>query len=513
MSDFVHLHVHSDYSLLDGAAKITTLVARAKELGMKALALTDHGNMFGALRFEQLCHKEGIKPLVGCEFYVAEGSRHEKTGTQFGNKYYHLVLIAKNVEGYKNLCMLSSLSYTEGMYYKPRIDEELLRKHSGGLVCLSACIAGEVPQLLLAEKAEEAEKKALAYLEIFGEGNYYIELQDHGIDEQRKVAPMLIALAKKLRLPMVVTNDIHYCLKEDAAAQDALLCIGTKALREDRDRMRFHGSEFYMKSEEEMAALFPGYPEMIANTARIAEMCDLTIPQYKTEELKNCLPVYQIPEGFSSQDDYVRHLVYEGLKKRYPAVTDEIKARAEYEMGIIFSMGFSGYFLIVWDFINWAKTHDIPVGPGRGSGAGSLVAYAMQITDIDPFRFKLIFERFLNPERISMPDFDIDLCYEGRQDVIEYTRQKYGDAQVGHIVTFGTLKAKAVITDVGRVLNIPLSEVNMLKKHIPDAPGTKLIQAFTPPDAERPTTAGLSPSATTRNMAASTTSFSTLPLN
>lgn len=460
---------------------------------MKALALTDHGNMFGALRFEQLCHSKGINPLVGCEFYVAGGSRLEKQGTEQGNKYYHLILIAKNEEGYRNLCMLTSRAYTEGMYYKPRIDEELLRLYSGGLICLSACLAGQLPQLLLAGKTAEAEETARRYRDMFGDENYYIELQDHGIAEQKKVAPMLIDLARRLGIPMVVTNDIHYCMQDDYIAQDVLLCVGTKKLREETNRMKFEGKEFYMKSPEQMAELFPEYPEMLTNTVRIAEKCNLTIPQYKTEELKNCLPVYQIPEGFKDQNEYVRHLVYEGLKTRYPVITDEIRERAEYELKTIFDMGFSGYFLIVWDFITWAKNHDIPVGPGRGSGAGSLVAYAMAITDIDPFRFKLIFERFLNPERVSMPDFDVDICFEGRQDVIEYTRQKYGDSQVGHIVTFGTLKAKAVITDVGRVLNIPLSEVNMLKKCIPDDPKTRLIDAFTPPDADHPKNGQLIP--------------------
>lgn len=478
VSDFVHLHVHSDYSLLDGAAKIKDLVSRAKELGMPALALTDHGNMFGSLRFEQLCHKENINPLVGCEFYVAGGSRHERKGTEQGNKYYHLVLIAKNVEGYRNLMMLNSLSFTEGMYYKPRIDEELIRKYSSGLVCLSACLAGQLPQLLLAGKEKEAEELVLSYRDIFGAENYYIELQDHGIYEQKQVSPKLIALAKKHNIPMVVTNDIHYVLQDDYEAQDVLLCIGTKKTLDDPKRMKFDGTEFYMKTGEQMAALFPEYPEMIDNTYRIAQMCDLTIPQYSTAQLKDCLPVYQIPEGFKTQDEYVRHLVYTGLEKRYDVITDEIRQRAEYELGIIFQMGFSGYFLIVWDFINWAKQHGIPVGPGRGSGAGSIVAYAMTITDIDPLRFSLIFERFLNPERISMPDFDVDICNEGRQDVVEYTRQKYGDPQVGHIVTFGTLKAKAVIKDVGRVLNIPLNEVNMLTKLVPEGAKVHLKDAF-----------------------------------
>lgn len=486
MADFVHLHVHSDYSLLDGASKITKLVARAKELGMTALALTDHGNMFGSLRFEQLCHKEGINPLVGCEFYVAGGSRHEHKGTEEGNKYYHLVLIAKNVQGYKNLCMLTSRAYTEGMYYKPRIDLELIKQYSEGLICLSACLAGQLPSLLLAGKMQEAEELVRTYRDIYGPDHYYIELQDHGIPEQKKVAPLLINIAKKLGVPMVVTNDIHYTLKEDSVAQDVLLCIGTKKTRDDPNRMRFTGDQFYMKSQEEMECLFPAYPEMITNTKRIAQMCDLTIPQFRTEELKDCLPVYEIPPEFKTQDDYVRHLVYTGLENRYPEITDEIKERAEYELGIIFQMGFSGYFLIVWDFINWAKQNGIPIGPGRGSGAGSLVAYAMTITDIDPFKYKLIFERFLNPERISMPDFDVDMCFEGRQDVIKYTREKYGDPQVGHIVTFGTLKAKAVLADVGRVLNIPLAEVNMLKKCIPEGTKVHLKDAFADPDEKHP---------------------------
>lgn len=491
--DFVHLHVHSDYSLLDGASRIEILTDRATELGFSALALTDHGNMFGSLRFEQMCHSKGINPIVGCEFYVAGSSRHEKSGTEEGNKYYHLILLAKNVEGYRNLCLLTSRSFTEGMYYKPRIDEELLREYHGGLICLSACIAGQLPQLLLNRKTEDAEALVKRYKEIFGEGNYYIELQDHGIDKQKEVAPLLINIAKKLNIPMVVTNDIHYAYKEDADVQDILLCIGRKKLRSDKNRSSFEGSEFYMKTEKEMASLFPDYPEMISNTKKIAQMCDLTIPQYKTEQLKDCLPVYEIPSQFKTQDEYVRHLVYTGLEKRYPVITDEIKTRAEYELGIIFQMGFSGYFLIVWDFINWAKQNDIPIGPGRGSGAGSLVAYAMTITDIDPFRFKLIFERFLNPERVSMPDFDVDMCFEGRQDIIEYTRKKYGDPQVGHIVTFGTLKAKAVIADVGRVLEIPLAEVNMLKKCIPDIAKFHFNDAFLPPTEEKPSSGGLIP--------------------
>ncbi|MCQ2580161.1 MAG: DNA polymerase III subunit alpha [Treponemataceae bacterium] len=487
MSDFVHLHVHSDYSLLDGASKINTLIDRAKELGMTALALTDHGNMFGSLRFEQACHKAGINPLVGCEFYVAPGSRHEQKGSEEGNRYYHLILIAKNVQGYKNLCMLTSRAFTEGMYYKPRIDLELLEKYHDGLICLSACLAGQLPQLLLAGKRKEAEELVKKYRDIFGPDHYYIELQDHGIPDQRKVAPMLIDVARTVGVPMVVTNDIHYARPDDAAAQDILLCVGRKKMRsEPHGAEAYAGGQFYMKSGEEMAQLFPDYPEMITNTKRIADMCDLTIPQYKTQQLKDCLPVYEIPKEFATQDLYVLYLVETGLRKRYKTITKEIVDRAMYELGIIFQMGFSGYFLIVWDFINWSKTHGIPIGPGRGSGAGSLVAYAMTITDIDPFRFKLIFERFLNPERVSMPDFDVDMCFEGRQDVIKYTRERYGDPQVGHIVTFGTLKAKAVIADVGRALGIPLSDVNMLKKCIPEGMKVHLKDAFAEPDEKHP---------------------------
>ena len=385
-SDFVHLHVHSDYSLLDAASRIPVLVQRAKELGFQALALTDHGNMFGSLRFEQQCREAGIKPLIGCEFYVAGASRFERTGTEQGNKYYHLILIAKNIEGYKNLCMLNSRAFTEGFYYKPRIDLELIQKYASGLVCTSACLAGQLPRLLLAGKTAEAEQMIVQYQSIFGKENFFIELQNHGLEKQKEVAPLLIDIAQRMNVPMVVTNDIHYVYPDDWAAQDVLLCIGTKKLRSDTNRMMYEGHQFYMKSEEQMRALFPDYPEMIDNTKRIADMVDLKIPQYKTEELKNCLPVYRIPDEFKTQEDYVRHLVYEGLKKRYGTITDQIKERAEHELAIIFKMGFAGYFLIVWDFIAWAKQHDIPVGPGRGSGAGSLVAYAMAITDIDPFR-------------------------------------------------------------------------------------------------------------------------------
>lgn len=473
MQDFVHLHVHTDFSLLDGASSYSTMISKAKQLGQKSLAITDHGNMFGVLNFYLKCREEGIKPIIGCEFYVAPGDRGERGESQFNVRYYHLILLAKNEKGYENLRVLSSRSYTEGMYYKPRIDESLLREYSEGLICLSACLAGQLPVLLRAGKTEEAEEVARRYQKIFGDGNFYIELQDHGIEEQKRVAPLLIALARRLGIPMVVTNDSHYAERKDHIAQDILLCVGTKKTRNDPNRMRFEGSEFYLKTADEMAALFPDYPEMISNTVRIADQCNLTIPQPGP-----LLPVYDIPSGFESKDVYLRHIVQEGLKSRYDEITEEIQKRADFELNVIINMDFVGYFLIVWDFIAWAKKSDIPVGPGRGSGAGSIVAYAMHITDIDPLRYGLLFERFLNPERISMPDFDIDFCYERRQEVIEYVREKYGDDRVASIITFGTLKPKAAIKDVARVLEIPLPDVNKLTKLIPNDPKTKMIDAF-----------------------------------
>ncbi|HOU38057.1 MAG TPA: DNA polymerase III subunit alpha [Treponemataceae bacterium] len=472
MQDFVHLHVHTDFSLLDGASSYKKMIARAVELGHKALAITDHGNMFGVLRFYQECVKAGIKPLIGSEFYVAPGDRRERAESAAGIKYYHLILIAKNAQGYENLKILSSLSFTEGMYYKPRIDEELLARHHEGIICLSACLAGELPVLLLAGKIAEAEETARRYRAWFGD-DYYIELQDHGIEEQKKVAPLLIALARRLGIPMVVTNDAHYSEKRDHVAQDILLCVGTKKTRNDPNRMRFEGAEFYLKTADEMAALFPEYPEMISNTVRIAESCNLEIPQPGP-----LLPEYAIPPEFPTKEDYFRHLVMAGLKDRYTDVTDDLLKRAEYELDIIIKMDFVGYFLIVWDFIAWAKEHDIPVGPGRGSGAGSIVAYALRITDIEPLRYGLLFERFLNPERVSMPDFDIDFCFERRQEVIEYVREKYGDDRVAYIITFGTLKPKAAIKDVARVLDIPLPDVNRITKLIPGDPKTKMKDAF-----------------------------------
>lgn len=473
MSDFVHLHVHSDYSLLDGASSIQKLISQAVELGQTALALTDHGNMFGSLRFYRECLEKKIKPIIGCEFYVAPGSRTERGGSEHTNKYYHLILLAKNEEGYRNLMVLTSKSYTEGMYYKPRIDEQLIKQYSGGLICLSACIAGQLPSLLLAGKTSEAEDLVRRYSTYFGKDNFYIELQDHGIKEQKEVAPKLIFVARRLGIPMVVTNDAHYAQQKDYIAQDILLCIGTKKTRNEPNRMKFDGDQFYLKTYDEMAQLFPEYPEMLSNTNRIAALCNITIPKPGP-----ILPIYQIPSDFADKTDYIRWIVQEGLKKRYAVITDEIKARADYELSVIIKMDFVGYFLIVWDFIAWAKKNDIPVGPGRGSGAGSIVAYAMEITDIEPLRYKLLFERFLNPDRISMPDFDVDFDDERRQEVIEYVRAKYGEEQVGQIITFGTLKAKAAIKDVGRVLDIPLFDVNAITKLIPTNPKASIKDLF-----------------------------------
>ena len=498
VAEFVHLHVHSDYSLLDSCCKLDQLVAKAKRLNMPALALTDHGNMFGVLNFEKLCHVNDINPIVGCEFYVGDDHLKQER-TKYGRKNYHLVLLCENETGYKNMSWLCSDAYTEGLYFgKPRIDFEMLKKRHEGLICLSACIAGELPQTLMNDSEEAAEQLIIKYRDLFGPDRYYIELQDHGLPEQKEINQKLIKLARKLNVPLVVTNDIHYIEKEDAEAQDALRCIGfKKLLNEPHQTMGDGRTEWYFKTEQEMRQLFPDVPDAYENTIKIANMCNLTIHQYSTPELKSCLPRFELPKEFQThddytqnQDDYVRYLVEKGLRARYPKITPKIRARAEYELGIIFKMGFSGYFLIVWEFINWSKsTYDnvnkrpkpyIPIGPGRGSGAGSIVAYTMTITDIDPFRYNLLFERFLNPERVSMPDFDVDMDFDYRQDIIQHTRDLYGDPQVGHIVTFGTLKPKQCIADVGRVLGIPLSEVNMLKSCIPDSPKAKLKDAFHP---------------------------------
>jgi DNA polymerase III subunit alpha len=473
MADFVHLHVHSDFSLLDGASSIKTLISRAKELGMKHLALTDHGNMFGALKFYKECKAAEINPIIGSEFYVAPGSRTNKASGEKTTKYYHMILLAKDAEGYRHLSHLSSLSFIEGFYYKPRIDDELLERYHEHLICLSACLGGEIPSLIQSGRLEDAEKKAVYYDTLFGRGSFYLELQDHGIPEQKTVNAALVQISKKTGIPLVATNDLHYCYKEDSAAQDILLCIGTKKKRNEPGRMHFFSPEFYLKSGEEMAALFPDQPEALENTLKIAEAChvEIALPGPK-------LPDFVIPSTFKDTAEYLRHLTYEGLAKRYGTITDEIRQRADYELGVIIKMDFTGYFLIVWDFINWAKEHGIPVGPGRGSGAGSIVAYSIRITDIDPLRYNLLFERFLNPERISMPDFDVDFCFERRGEVIQYVTEHYGSDRVAQIVTFGTLKAKAVIKDVARVLDIPFDDAQAIAKLVPEDPKMTLAKAL-----------------------------------
>jgi DNA polymerase-3 subunit alpha len=500
MSDFVHLHVHSDFSLQDASVSVKSLADKADALGMTHLALTDHGNMFGIMEFIAACQKRErpIKPIIGCEVYVSPNSRFEKQGTESENRYYHLILLATNREGYFNLVKLCSFAYTEGFYYRPRIDEELLVRYHGGLIALSACVSGEIPRLIRAGKLAEAEQKARHYRDLFGvdgqgNPNFYLEIQDHGIPaeilkgplSQRDINRELAAISRKTGVPLVATNDVHYLNREDYVAHDILLCIGTAKFRTDEKRKKYHGDQFYFKTADEMAALFPDYPEAIANTLRIAGRCTADIPKITVKELIQYLPDFEIPKGFDSAETFLRHRAAEGLAKRYPKEKAaggigwrQIEERCEYELNVIIQMGFTGYFLIVMDFINWAKEHDISVGPGRGSGAGSIVAYALRITDIDPLKYGLLFERFLNPDRISMPDFDIDFANEGREDVFKYVTEKYGKERVGQIITFGTLGPKAVIKDVSRTLGISIDEADKIAKLIPFRPGITLKQAF-----------------------------------
>ena len=460
--DFVHLHTHTEFSLLDGANKIKELPARAKELGMKAMAITDHGVMFGVVDFYKECKKVGIKPIIGCEVYVAPRTRFDKE-SNIDNKYSHLILLAKNEIGYKNLSILVSMGFIEGFYYKPRIDLELLEKYHEGLVCLSACLAGSVNKAILKDDMEEAKRIALWHKNIFGE-DYYLEVQPNGLPEQVLVNQKLVELSRELNIPLVATNDSHYLKKEDAYIHEILLCIQTGKKMSDPDRMKMGVDEFYVKSPEEMAEYFKNIPEAIENTVKIAEKCNFDFEFGNTK-----LPNYEVPKEYPTHADYFKELCRTGLKKRYgDNPSSEIKERLEYEISVIEKMGYVDYYLIVWDFINYAKTQGISVGPGRGSGAGSIAAFAMGITDIDPIKYNLLFERFLNPERISMPDFDIDFCYERRPEVIEYVAQKYGRDHVSQIITFGTMAAKMVIRDVARVLDIPYAEADKLAKMIPN---------------------------------------------
>ena len=462
MADFVHLHIHSEFSLLDGANRIKDLPVRAKELGMNSIAITDHGVMYGAIDFYKACKKEGVKPIIGCEVYVAPRSRLQKE-PGIDNKYYHLILLAKNNQGYKNLSKLVSLSFIDGYYYKPRIDHEILEQYSEGLVCLSACLAGEVNQALLNGQTEKAKEVALWHKKVFGE-DYYIEIQNNGIREQVLANQKLIQLARKLDIPLVATNDAHYLKREDAYNHEVLLCIQTGKRMSDEDRMKFDTDELYVKSPEEMSDYFSAFPDAIENTVKIAEKCNVEFEFGHT-----ILPNYDVPEGYATHYDFLKELCDNGLKKRYGDVlSKEIQDRADYELGIIKKMGYVDYYLIVWDFIHYAKTHGIPVGPGRGSGAGSILAYAIEITDIDPIKYGLLFERFLNPERISMPDFDVDFADTRRQEVIDYVSQKYGHDHVSQIITFGTMAAKMVIRDVARVLDYPYAEADTLAKMIPN---------------------------------------------
>ena len=459
---FTHLHVHTEYSLLDGSSKIKELVHQAKELGMDSIAITDHGAMYGVIDFYRAAKAEGIKPIIGCEIYVTTGSRFDKEASQGDKRYYHLVLLAENNTGYANLMKIVSRAFTEGYYYKPRVDYELLETYHEGIIALSACLAGEVQRNLARGMYEEGKKAALHYEQIFGKGNFFLELQDHGIPEQRTVNQQLMRLSQEIGIDLVATNDVHYTYAEDQKPHDILLCLQTGKKLADEDRMRYEGGQYYVKSKEEMAALFPYAPEALENTQKIADRCHVEIEFGVTK-----LPKFDVPEGFTSWE-YLNKLCFDGLKRRYGEDPDPaLVERLNYELGVIKSMGYVDYFLIVWDFIHFAKSNGIMVGPGRGSAAGSIVAYTLAITNIDPIRYQLLFERFLNPERVSMPDIDVDFCFERRQEVIDYVVRKYGKDRVVQIVTFGTLQARGVLRDVGRVMDLPYAFVDSIAKMIP----------------------------------------------
>ena len=469
---FVHLHVHSEYSLLDGACRIDGLVARAKALGQTAVAVTDHGVMYGAVDFYRAAKQEGIKPIIGCEVYVAPRTRFDRVH-EVDDRPYHLVLLCRNEQGYRNLSALVSRSFTEGFYGKPRVDWELLTRYHEGIIALSACLAGQLPRLLLAGDYAGAKAHALAMRDLFGPDNYYLELQDHGIPQQKQVLQGLVALHQETGIPLVATNDAHYLTRQDAAIQDVLMCIQMGKTVEDPNRMRFETQEFYLKSEQEMAALFPDWPEALENTAKIAADCNVDF-QFGVYHL----PEFKLPPGYTDGDAYFETLCRQGFARRYPQGSEEYEKQLAYEMDMIRQMGFVEYFLIVSDFIGYAKSHDIPVGPGRGSAAGSMVAYCLDITDVDPMKYSLYFERFLNPERVSMPDIDVDFCYRRRGEVIDYVNQKYGADHVAQIVTFGTMAAKGAIRDVGRALNVPYAEVDAIAKQVPNSLHMTLASAL-----------------------------------
>ncbi|RHR26668.1 DNA polymerase III subunit alpha [Clostridium sp. AF19-22AC] len=459
--EFAHLHVHTEYSLLDGSNKIKEYVARVKELGMNSAAITDHGVMYGVIDFYREAKSQGIKPILGCEVYVAPNSRFDREITGGEDRYYHLVLLAENNTGYANLMKIVSKGFVEGYYYKPRVDKALLKEYSEGIIALSACLAGEVQRYLTKGLYEEAKNSALEYQEIFGKGNYFLELQDHGIPDQALVNQQLLKMSQELGIDLVATNDVHYTYAEDEKPHDILLCIQTGKKLEDENRMRYEGGQYYVKSPEEMARLFPYALQALDNTQRIADRCEVDIEFGVTK-----LPKYDVPDGLTSWE-YLNKLCFEGLDKHYGNPSDELKERLKYELDVIKNMGYVDYFLIVWDFIKYAKDNGIAVGPGRGSAAGSIVSYCLEITNIDPIRYQLLFERFLNPERVSMPDIDVDFCYERRQEVIDYVVRKYGKDRVVQIVTFGTLAARGVIRDVGRVMDLPYAFVDTIAKMIP----------------------------------------------
>ena len=459
---FTHLHVHTEYSLLDGSNKIKEYVARVKELGMNSAAITDHGVMFGCIDFYKEARAQGIKPILGCEVYVAPGSRFDRETSRGEDRYYHLVLLAENNTGYSNLMKIVSAGFIDGFYYKPRVDMEILEKYHEGIIALSACLAGEVARAMVRNQYEMGKEAALRYEKIFGKGNFFLELQDHGIPEQRMVNQQLMRLSAETGIELVATNDIHYTYAEDADSHDILLCLQTGKKITDEDRMRYEGGQYFVKSEAEMASLFPYAPQAIENTQKIADRCNVEIEFGVTK-----LPKFDVPEGYTSWE-YLNKLCYDGLEERYHPATDELKARLKYELDTIKTMGYVDYFLIVWDFIKFARDHDIMVGPGRGSAAGSIVSYTLGITQLDPMRYQLLFERFLNPERVTMPDIDVDFCFERRPEVIDYVTRKYGKDRVVQIVTFGTLAARGVIRDVGRVLDLPYAQVDSIAKMIPN---------------------------------------------